>query len=89
LDSHYVDEKLDWRTSNPFASKDDSFDPISIAESTGNNLKSKHSSTTVVRLEQRTFDHPQSLRGNIQKSAVFSSHQPDNALHYIADMADR
>ncbi|XP_047050979.1 transcription initiation factor IIB-like [Lolium rigidum] len=88
LDSHYVDEKPDWRTSTPFASNVDSYDPISVAES-AINLKPKHNSTTAVRLEQRTFDHHQSLHGNILKSVDFSSHQPDTAFHYIADMADR
>ncbi|CAM0950070.1 unnamed protein product [Alopecurus aequalis] len=85
LDSHYVDEKPDWRTSTHFAPKDDNYDPISTAEST-NNPKSKHNSTTLVRLEQRTSDHHNSLRG---KSVEFSSHRSDTAFHYIADMADR
>uniref|UniRef100_A0ACD5XNX4 Uncharacterized protein n=1 Tax=Avena sativa TaxID=4498 RepID=A0ACD5XNX4_AVESA len=89
LDSHYVDEKPDWRNSSThFASKDDNRGPISTAEST-NNLRSKQNSTSVARLEQRTFDHHHSLRGNVQKSVDFSSRQSDTAFHYIADMADR
>uniref|UniRef100_A0A8I6WII0 Transcription initiation factor IIB n=2 Tax=Hordeum vulgare subsp. vulgare TaxID=112509 RepID=A0A8I6WII0_HORVV len=87
LDSHYIDEK-DWHRFTPLASNDDNYDPISTVK-TPNNLKSRHNSTTVMRLENNIFDQHKSFRGNIQKCVDFSSHQPDNAIHYIADMSDR
>lgn len=88
LDSHYIDEKADWRTFTPLASKDDNYDPISTVKST-NNLKSRHNYTPIMILEKNIFDHHNSFRGNIQKCVDFSSPQPDSAVHYIADMADR
>ena len=88
LDSHYIDEKDDWRTFTPLASKDDNYDPISTVKSP-NNLKSRHNSTPAMRFDKNIFDHHNSFRVNIQKSVDFPSHQADNAIHYIADMADR
>ncbi|KAM3370577.1 hypothetical protein ACQJBY_018107 [Aegilops geniculata] len=88
LDSHYIDEEDDWRTFTPLASKDDNYGPISTVKSP-NNLKSRHNSTPAMRFDKNIFDHHNSFRDNIQKSVDFSSHQADNAIHYIADMADR
>ena len=88
LDSHYIDEKDDWRTFTPLASKDDNYDPISTVKFP-NNLKSRHNSTPAMRFDKNIFDHHNSFRGNIQESVDFSSHQADNAIYYIADMADR